>query len=134
MNLIYIEKFNQFELFFCKQTHSHLSNALWHFTKDIHIRFFFFILRQYWQVRANISGLQKLSTSSLQSVDNFWFESWDKRICPVVEMISLCNCLCLSLSLFIEQKTWWFDRHQLPLNNDPGLFCTAHLDSHWRVP
>lgn len=85
-------------------------------TKDIHIQIFFF-LRQYWQVRANISGLQKLSTISLSSLSTiFDLKDETKEHCPVVELyfflfllLLLCNSFCLSLSHYvtIENMVVW---------------------------
>lgn len=97
-------------------------------------------MRQYWQVRANISGLQKLSTISLSQVcvDNFWFlKDETKEHCPVVELF-FCCCFFFSATLFVsasqpeslckQQKTWWYGRHQqlLPLNTNRHRVLPPH--------
>lgn len=69
----------------------------------IHLIFFLFILlRQYWQVRAKISGLQKLSTSPYNVCWQFLIERWDKRTLSshwiFSSSLSLSR-LCLSLKV-----------------------------------
>lgn len=86
----------------------------------IHLIFFLFILlRQYWQVRAKISGLQKLSTSPYNVCWQFLIERWDKRTLSSHWIFS--SSLSLSLSSLPESKgnkkktTWWFGRRRLPM-------------------
>lgn len=89
-----------------QQTHtfSHIIKRPMTLLQKIYIYRFFFFLRQYWQVRANISGLQKLSTISLSQVcvDNFWFlKDETKEHCPVVELFFV--VVSSSLQLFLSQ-------------------------------
>lgn len=71
--------------------------------QKIYIYRFFFFLRQYWQVRANISGLQKLSTISLSSLSTiFDLKDETKEHCPVVELYFF-FVSSSSLQLFLSQ-------------------------------
>lgn len=89
-----------------QQTHtfSHIIKRPMTLLQKIYIYRFFFFLRQYWQVRANISGLQKLSTISLSSLCRQFliFERWDKRTLSS-SWIVFFVVVSSSLQLFLSQ-------------------------------
>lgn len=78
MNLIY-RKFNQHEFFTSKHTHSRISNALWHYYKRYTYIDFFFLETILASPSKYFRSPKIVNNFTLKSVDNFWFERWDKR-------------------------------------------------------
>lgn len=115
MNLIY-RKFNQHEFFTSKHTHSRMSNALWHYYKRYTYIDFFFLETILASPSKYFRSPKIVNNFTLKSVDNFWFERWDKRTLSsswivffLFLLLLLCNSFCLSLSHYvtIENMVVW---------------------------